>query len=194
MKYLSFDIEATGLKEDCLIIEYACVPFNAATGEIADKLSLHTYVKCPSFEALKDDLDPWVVENNEGLIRKAHESGRDIPQFKKLLEEYLNSDEVKNFFNGEKVILFGKSMNAIDLPFLNRDLGWDWMRDKFHFRVLDLSSYTLGLIDMGLLPKGSDSGSSLMKLLEMGEVAHTALEDAKNTAIMYLKLLDKFKN
>jgi hypothetical protein len=26
----------------------------------------------------------------------------------------------------------------------------------------------------------------------MGSVAHTALEDAKNTAIMYLKLLDKY--
>ena len=40
---------------------------------------------------------------------------------------------------------------------------------------------------------GMDSGSNLMNYLNMGEVAHTALEDAKNTAIMYLKLLDKFE-
>lgn len=192
MKYLSIDIEATGLKEDCLIIEFGCVPFDTQTKTIEDKLSFHMFVQCPSFESLKETLDPWVVENNEKLIRKAHSDGLALPSFKLRLEEYLRSEAIKNYFAGEKIILFGKSMNAIDLPFLNRDLGWDWMRDNFHFRVLDLSSYTLGLIDMGKLPKGADSGSFLMKYFEMGDVEHTALADAKNTAIMYLKLLEKF--
>jgi hypothetical protein len=67
------------------------------------------------------------------------------------------------------------------------------MRKYFHHRNLDLSGLGYGLIDLGLLPQGMDSGTNLMNHLGMGEVAHTALEDAKNTAIMYLKLLDKFQ-
>jgi len=33
MKYLSFDIEATGLAEHCLMIEFAMVPFDADARE-----------------------------------------------------------------------------------------------------------------------------------------------------------------
>ena len=84
-------------------------------------------------------------------------------------------------------------MTAIDLPFMTRDLGWEFMRKYFHHRNLDLSGVGYSLIDLGMLPMGMDSGSNMMNYLNMGEVAHTALEDAKNTAIMYLKLLDKFE-
>jgi DNA polymerase III epsilon subunit-like protein len=37
---------------------------------------------------------------------------------------------------------------------------------------------------------GYDSGTPLMNYFGMGEVAHTALEDAVNTAKLYMKLLD----
>lgn len=192
MKYLSFDIEATGLEEHDKIIEFAMVPFDTEAG-IAHELSFHTFVQCPSFEELKPQLNQWVIDNNKELIEKAHSEGISIPDFKQILEDYFASAEVKAYFGDEKIVLFGKSMNAIDLPFLNRDLGWDWMRKYFHHRVNDLSSSNLALIDMGLLPLGSDSGSKLMNYLGMGEVAHTALEDAINTAIMYLKILEKVK-
>ena len=115
-----------------------------------------------------------------------------MSEFKEWLETYLKSPEVRQYFGAQKIVLFGKSMTAIDLPFLNRDLGWDFMRKYFHHRNLDLSSIGYGLIDLGQLPMGMDSGSNMMNHLGMGEVAHTALEDAKNTAIMYLKLLDKY--
>ena len=103
----------------------------------------------------------------------------------------MESAEIKKFFDNEKVVLFGKSLNAIDLPFLTRDLGWDYMRKYFQHRVHDLSSVAYNLIDLGFLPPGSESGSQMMNDLGMGEVAHTALADAKNTALMYFKLLDK---
>jgi DNA polymerase III epsilon subunit-like protein len=194
MKYLSFDIEATGLAEDDLIIEFAMIPFCTEKGQLEESLSWHTYVSCPSFEELKPRLDQWVIDHNKELIDKAHSDGISLPEFKNEFEAWLNSDEVKNYFVDQplkKIILFGKSMNAIDLPFLNRDLGWNFMREYFHHQVLDLSSTVISLVDMGRLPKECLSGSGLMKHLGMGDVAHTALEDAVNTAKIYLELLKK---
>lgn len=194
MKYLSFDIEATGLEKDALIIEFGMVPFDAQKGSIETTLQKHFYIECPSYEELEENLNPWVRENNNTLIQKAHNHGISIADFKLELERYLNSKDVVEYFEHQRIVLFGKSISAIDLPFLNRDLGWEWMNKHFHHRNLDLSCYTLGLIDMGKLEKGMDSGAKLMEFLDMGDVCHTALEDAINTAKMYLKLLDKFKS
>ncbi len=192
MKYLSIDIEATGLAENCQIIEFAMVPFDTQFKRLEESLARTMYIHCPSFEDLRDSLDPWVREHNEKIIRKAHSEGISHSAFKEFLKTYLESAEVKAYFGNQKVVLFGKSMSAIDLPFLTRDLGWEFMRKYFHHRNLDLSGMGYGLIDLGLLPQGMDSGTNMMNYLNMGAVAHTALEDAKNTAIMYLKLLDKF--
>lgn len=193
MKYLSIDIEATGLRENDLIIEFACVPFCSVEKKILSELTFHSYLKCPSFEELKPFLDQWVIENNQTLITKASTQGKSIADFKNAFTQYLESTEVKNFFNNEKIVLFGKSMNAIDLPFMNRDFGWEWMRKNFSHRVVDFSSVCYGMIDLGILPKGSESGSKLMSFLKMGGVAHTALEDAVNTAKMYLAVIDLSK-
>ena len=193
MKYLSIDLEATGLGENCQIIEFAMIPFDTQLKRLEDSLSRSVYIHCPSFEDLRDSLDPWVRDHNEKIIRKAHSEGLTMSEFKDYLQKYLESPEVRSFFGNQKIVLFGKSMTAIDLPFMNRDLGWEFMRKYFHHRNLDLSGLGYSLIDLGFLPMGMDSGSNLMNYLNMGEVAHTALEDAKNTAIMYLKLLDKFE-
>ncbi len=194
MRYLSFDIEATGLEEDAYIIEFGMVPFDAKTRTIETSLQKHFFVQSPAYEELEPNLNEWVKKHNKELIQTAHEKGIPLENFKKELEDYLNSDAVKKYFNNESIVLFGKSISAIDLPFLNRDLGWEWMNKHFHHRNLDLSCFTLGLIDMGKLKPGMDSGSNLMNYLEMGDVCHTALEDAINTAQMYLKLLDKFNS
>lgn len=189
MRYLSFDIEATGLDEHDLMIEFAAVPFDTEKQEIEKKLAFHHFIKCPSFEKLKPNLNQWVIENNEELIKKAHEDGIEISIFKDKFETYLNSDELKDYFNSEKITLFGKSVSAIDLPFLNRDLGWNFMRKYFVHRQLDLSAATYALIDLGKMPSECTSGSALMKHYNMGDVAHTALEDAINTAKLYLNIL-----
>jgi hypothetical protein len=131
MRYLSFDIEATGLHESAYIIEFACIPFDAVEREFNEDLKLHFFVKCPSFDELAPDLNPWVVEHNEQLIRKAHDTGLTMPQFRKTMIEYVENQKVKDYFNNEQIILFGKSMNSIDIPFLSRDLGWDWVRKHF---------------------------------------------------------------
>lgn len=191
MKYLSIDIEATGLKEHDLMIEFAMVPFNTDDFKIEEELAYSTLIKCPSFEELKPRLDTWVIDHNKHLIENSHQKGISKELFKSEFENYLNSPKIKSYFNNQKIVLFGKSMNAIDLPFLNRDLGWDFMRTHFHHRQLDFSSTCLSLIDLKILPAGMDSGSNLMNYLGMGDVAHTALEDAINTAKMYLAVLSK---
>jgi len=190
MKYLSFDIEATGLDQHDLIIEFACVPVDIKTKEIRSDLSFHTYIHCPSFSELEEKLSPWVREHNKDLIQKANQEGLKLDQFKEKLTQYLTSNDIKDFFDNEKIQLLGKSINAIDLPFMNRDLGWNWMRDFFSHRALDVTSVTYTIIDQKKLPENCISGSKLMEYFEMGEVAHTALEDAVNTAKLYLKMID----
>ena len=190
MKYLSIDIEATGLDEDCLVIEYGMVPFDTETKTIEDDLALGFFVQCPSYESLESTLNPWVKEHNKQLIEKAHSTGKTTEEFKQTLIDYLSSEKVKKYFSKEKIVLFGKSMSAIDLPFLNRDLGWEFMNTNFSHRTLDLSCMVYGLIDMGKLPAQCVAGSYLMKHLGYGAVEHTALEDAVNTAKMYLKILE----
>lgn len=167
------------------------IPFDTQFKRLEETLAKSVYVHCPSFEDLRDSLDPWVREHNEKIIRKAHSEGMTHSEFKEFLKTYLESREVREYFGTQKIVLFGKSMTAIDLPFMTRDLGWEFMRKYFHHRNLDLSGLGYALIDLGMLPQGMDSGTNLMNHLGMGSVAHTALEDAKNTAIMYLKLLDK---
>lgn len=196
MRYLSIDLEATGLNENDYIIEFGMVPFCTEKKSVEEKLARNFTIRCPSFEELLPRLDQWVVEHNETLIRKSHSEGIPMEAFKKELENYIQSDEVKNYFKNdknEKIILFGKSMSAIDLPFMNRDLGWNFMRKHFHHRNLDLSSTANTLIDLKFIPKECSSGSYLMNFLGMGEVKHTALEDARNTALMYLKLLSLYE-
>ena len=129
----------------------------------------------------------------ERIIRKSAKEGISLIEFKEKLTNYLESDELKNYFNLEenkKIILFGKSMNSIDLPFLTRDLGWSYLRSFFSHQVLDLSSIVMAFIDMDLLPDDCISGSSLMNYFGMGDVAHTALEDAVNTAQLYLNMTE----
>lgn len=191
MKYLSFDIEATGLEEHDLIIEFAMVPFCTESMSINESLKKHFYIKSPPFEELKPKLNEWVIQNNKTLIEKAHAQGISLSLFKEELVKYLTSNEVTEYFGNKKITLFGKSMSAIDLPFLNRDLGYDFMRQYFNHRQLDLSCVAYALIDTKIIPTECESGSKLMSYLGMGEVAHTALEDAINTAKMYFKLMDK---
>lgn len=192
MRYLSIDIEATGLLPHDQIIQFSFIPFCSENG-LEDSLERDYVVKCDSFEALKPNLNPWVIEHNKELIEKSHAVGIEISELKTKLTEYFDSPEVKKYFGDAPIVLFGKSMSSIDIPFLKRDLGHDWMEKYFCHRTLDLSCMVYGLMDLGMLPRGLESGSKLMDYFQMGEVKHTALEDARNTALIYLKILEKFK-
>ncbi|MCY4524535.1 MAG: exonuclease domain-containing protein [Halobacteriovoraceae bacterium] len=196
MKLLSIDIESTGLSQNDLIIEFAMIPFDTDKRQIESSLQQHFLIQCPSFDKLKSNLDPWVIEHNEKLIKKAHEEGIPLGEFKKRLEDCLNDKKLRDYFSlkkNEGMIIFGKSLNAIDLPFLIRDLGWNFMRKYFHYHVVDLTSVVYSLVDLRCLPVEVLSGSALAKHYGIGEVAHTALEDAYNMALIYTKILKQFR-
>lgn len=199
MKYLSIDLEATGLLSNDYITEVSVVPFDTKTGTLEENLGRTFYLKCPSFEQLKPRLSSWVIKNNKKLIQKAHEEGIPLKEFRKQFEEYLSSKEVKKYFSikdyaKKQIMLFGKSMNAIDLPFLKRDLGFDFVDKYFCHHILDLTSVVYSLADMDYMDKEYAKSSKLMKFLDMGKVQHTSYADAKNTVLMYFKLIRKFGN
>ena len=189
MRYLSIDIESTGLEPDALIIEFAMVPIDTDEKKIYLELAKETYIHCPSYEELKPSLSSWVAENNKDLITKAHKLGIKKELFATWLSNNLESPAYNEFFKKEKIILFGKSMSSIDIPFLKRDLGWSYLEKYFSHRNLDLSSVVYHEINANKLPKICESGSKLMKHFGMGDVAHTALEDAVNTAKLYFNIL-----
>jgi DNA polymerase-3 subunit epsilon len=165
------------------------VPVDATNSSIEMPLAKHFFIKCPTYEELLPKLESWVAQHNKTLIRQASKEGIPLVKFKEEMISYLESPAIRNYFHKEKILILGKSLNAIDLPFLNRDLGWDFMRKYFSHRQLDVTSATLKAIDQKLLPSECISGSKLMNFFNMGSVAHTALEDAISTAQIYFKLL-----
>lgn len=189
MKYLSIDIEATGLNENDLIIEFAAIPVDSQNFSCANELAFHSYIKCPSFEELEPTLNDWVKVHNKSLIDKAHQQGLALHDFHNELTKYLTNEKITSYFANQPIMILGKSINAIDLPFLNRDLGFDYMRKYFAHRTLDVTSVTMAKIDEGKIPAECLSGSKLMAHFNMGDVSHTALEDAINTAKLYFKLI-----
>ncbi|MBF0359531.1 MAG: hypothetical protein HQK49_00875 [Oligoflexia bacterium] len=199
MKYLSIDIESTGLEKNSYLIEFAAIPFDTATKKIEQSMLFHSLVQCPSFDSIRPLLDPWVIEHNKNLIIQANSKGLPILEFRKQFDDYLKSESIRQYFQNEKndkITLFGKSLNALDLPMLHRDLGHTFMNKFFSHKVMDLTCFCFGLIDLGLLPKGLDSSSELVKYfnINVGVVAHTATEDAINTADIYLRILNKLKD
>jgi hypothetical protein len=189
-KYLSIDTEATGLEEDTLLIQFAVVPVDVEKRQVLTSLGKEVLIHCPSFEELKPRLNPWVTQHNEGLIREAHAHGIPPDQFPAWLSAYLKSPEVQSFLGGQRAILLGKSLSALDLPLLKRYLGADYMRDHFHHHTLDVTCIARYLVDSGALPEGCESTSQIVKYFKIREeAAHTALNDAIDMAQIYLKLI-----
>jgi DNA polymerase III epsilon subunit-like protein len=194
-KYLSIDTEATGLTPECVLIQLAFVPLDTTTNRVLTELGKEWMVHCKSFEELKPSLNPWVVENNEGLIRKAHATGVSPEKLKEEVHAYLTSPEMKAFFGESRPVFLGKSLSALDIPLMTRTFGDDFMRDHFHHHVQDVTCVARSFVDSGLLPPGTESSGKIMKHFGIRETpAHTALSDALDMAHIYLKLLDQVRS
>jgi oligoribonuclease (3'-5' exoribonuclease) len=189
-KYLSIDTEATGLEEHCLLIQVAVVPVDGNQKIVAESLGKEVLIQCPSFEELKPTLSEWVIQHNEGLIRKAHAEGISPAAFRTWMEDYLTSEPIKTFFGGERPLLLGKSLSALDIPLLTKNLGKAFMDKYFHHHTLDITCVGRFLVDAGVLPPGHGSTTQLLKFFNIrSESNHTALSDSLDMGNIYLKLI-----
>lgn len=190
-RLLSIDTETTGIHEGVDLIEFSCVPACTVTREIREDLAFHTLIKCNSYESLEPTLSDWVKEHNKDLIEKAHLEGVEMYQFKADLYDYLNSDKILNYLGSRRFEIVGKSMNSLDLPLLERDLGWEFMRKYFTRATIDVSDISRYEVQKGNLPEGVTSSKKLMQHFEMGDdVEHTALADCIDMLKIYFRLLD----
>ena len=191
-KYLSIDTEATGLEDNTHLIQLAFVPLDSDRGVIAQELGWEIMIKCPSFEELKPNLNAWVIEHNEGLIRKAHSTGVEPKDLKNHVSAYMERAEVKAFFGGDRPPFLGKSLSALDIPLMQRYLGRAFMDKYFHHHTLDVTCVSRSMVDSGLLPKGCESTTKLLNHFKLRDLSnHTALSDAHDMAVVYLKLLEQ---
>lgn len=192
-RYLSLDTEATGLEIDCYLIQVALVPVDGDTKKVLAEKGKEVLIQCPSFEDLKPNLNSWVLEHNEELIRKAHAEGITLAAFKQWMMDYLNDPFMKEFFNKDRPTLLGKSMSALDIPALTRYLGKDFMEKNLHHHTLDLTCVARFLSDIGKLPSGCYTTSKLLKHFQIRQNAeHTALSDASDMGQVYFKLMELF--
>ena len=173
-RYVSVDIETTGLdEENCQILELGAV-IDDWTTPIADLPVFHCYIKHDQIkgEAYALSMHPVILERiAKGSCFNTYKPGEVGQLFAKWLFE--------NKVEPTSVVAAGKNFAAFDLQFLKR-LG-DWMDGqfkndvKFKHRVIDPGS-------MYMLP-GETEPPNTKTCMERagiaGEVAHTAVEDAR---------------
>ena len=198
---LSFDTETLGLDDPNFsvnqIIEFGVVPatiiideYQGVELEIHDN-HFHRFIKCPSFDTLKPELVPWVIEHNKGLIDTAHEIGIDDVDFVLELGDYLTKMKAELFEEGEDLLFLGKSMQSLDAPIMTKHLGWKFMEKwGVHRNKVDVQDVARFLIHQGKLPLESASSRALVEFFGIKEdVNHTAIDDSVDMLKIYAELL-----
>lgn len=185
--FLAEDTETTGTSEDSLLIQIAFVPMSQE-GELVESLAKEWLIKCPSFEELYPKLNDFCRKNNQEIITKAHTLGKPSLEVKKEIEQYLSSPEISVLFGNKKPTLFGKSISALDLPKMVQTFGWDWTRNMFNHRVLDLGSVVMDYVNKDKLPVECESIDKLAKHFNLGKVSHLALDDCRQIAQIYKEM------
>tara|TARA_Y100000034_G_scaffold33124_2_gene40647 strand:+ start:3170 stop:3748 length:579 start_codon:yes stop_codon:yes gene_type:complete len=169
MKYVSIDIETTGLDEEiCQILEIGAVVDDTSYETPIDKLpTFHCYVTHPFYQGepyalnMHGDLFGKLCHKPEGWRYVSH---NDVAQ---ALLEWLG----KHF--EDKITVAGKNFMSLDFPFLKKLPNFD--KQRFNHRVIDPAMRFWR-------PRIDTKIPNLQTCMERagieGEVTHTALEDA----------------
>lgn len=178
MKYISVDIETTGLnKDNCQIIEVGAVFDDLANQRPLDDLpQFHAYIT-PYRNLMYGE--PFAFSMHSQILRRiaTQEEGFtyleecDLPEKFGGWVEGLVED---GFMHTTKFTAAGKNFSGFDRQWLEEIEGWtDFV--NIHHRSLDVGSMFVNLI-------GDDHIPSLDECLKRAgldkEVAHTAVEDA----------------
>lgn len=198
MKILSLDTETTGLEnpfdddKGAKLIQFACVPAEITKDGyfIRHDIIFDVFIKCPSFETMLPNLNPWIVEHNKNLIQTAHSTGLKTEEFALKFKTYLDTD-IKNFTNGEKFLVLGKSLPSLDFLLMIKNLGYDFMREYGFLRnYLDINPIIEYLEMKNQINISDASSKTLMKYFGFGEdVNHTACSDAIDMIKIYSEML-----
>lgn len=180
MKYVSIDIETTGLNPaTCQIIEFAAVVDDLRDQQPLEKLAkFQTYIHHPFYQG-----EPYALAMHANIFKKlAKFPDDDIIEADSLFAAFHNFLTGPGEFSpSAKVVVAGKNFANFDLKFLEK-LPNKFV--KFHHRVLDPAMYFVDPMKDNEPPGGS---VCLERARLSGEVAHTALEDA----LMVIKLMRK---
>jgi oligoribonuclease (3'-5' exoribonuclease) len=171
MKYCSIDIETTGIDEEtCDIIEIGVVLDDLKNPKPLDQLATyHTYV-LPEGRGYVGE--PFALSMHGEIFERISSLDPDYT--------YLEANEVgeslSDFFADYfeyKILAAGKNFGSFDLQFLKKLPEFNnWV--TFHHRSLDPSMLYIDLAE-DLEPPGL---KKCLERAEIGEIAHTALEDA----------------
>ena len=183
--YVSIDIETTGLNsENCQVLEIGAVIDDRTTPIEA----------CPTFQCYVDHGlilgEPFAVSMHQAILRRiaTHEEEYTYlqpwevaTQFRDFLKEHGLDPE------NEKVFVAGKNYSSFDSRFLSKITSWE-KYIKVHHRILDPAAlYWQPEIDGVELP---DTKTCMERAGIAGEVAHTAIEDARMVALLIRQVID----
>jgi len=172
-KYVSIDIETTGLNpEHCQILEIGAV-IDDGTAPIEDCPTFHCYIDHSLLlgESYALSMHPTILRRiatkEEGYTYL--QSWEVATRFCDFLKEHGLDPE------NEKVFVAGKNYASFDARFLAKLTNWD-KHIKTHHRILDPAAlYWQPETDGARLP---DTKTCMDRAGIPGEVAHTAVEDA----------------
>lgn len=207
MKYVSIDLETTGLNpETCQIVEFAAVLDDLENPKPIEQLPKFQAYIVTDAVAVYHQLgevytgEPYALSMHSAIFRRIakRESGfqyleRDVlmKEFRKFLvaNNWMPKPEISGRTDLEhgkiNITAAGKNFGVFDLPFLKKHV-WDWDNIQFEHRVIDPAMFFLTPQDQ----KVPDSATCLKRAGLDDVVAHTALEDA----LMVVRLVRKGLN
>jgi len=165
MKFVSIDIETTGLDEHvCQILEVGAV--------IADFENVYDSNRWKFYTPLIIG-EPYAINLNQRLIAAMLTCTDyiDINKFPRILSNWVGSVNV----------FAGKNLGTFDLRFLRKIKGWDQV--KFHQRVLDPTMYYLHHDDI--------EPPNLKTCMQRAGLPMLEHHDAVSDALMVVQLLQK---
>lgn len=177
-KFVSIDIETTGLNEEtCQVIEIGAV-IDDWLNPMEQQPEFHCYVQHDIYKG-----EPYALSMHSELFRKINDASSS-----ELLNEWealagLNDWMFDNgIFGGEdedhrKAVVAGKNFSAFDARFIRKMGGHTYF--NYHYRVIDPGNLYWNPLTDELLP---DTKTCMERAGIKGDVAHTALEDAKVVA------------
>lgn len=176
MKYVSVDLETTGLDESyCQILEFAAV-----IGDTTDFCTPVEEFPSLTYRFYYDRVigDPYALHLNRGLLNDmvSRPSSYLYINIDSLWSSFANWLDTQKFAIEGKVMLAGKNVGSFDRRFLNKVPRWDWRR--FHHRYLDPAHYFFKPLTDAVLPDTKEcikrSGINWEDFR-----LHTALNDAR---------------